>query len=242
MKKVSKHFLLKISLYIISFIVSLIIIDSIILPYYVSSNEYKVPNVIGKHKEEAIRILKNLNLNPVVNTSRYDERFPRDYVIFQKPQPNTYVKENRKIYLTISGGLQTVKMPFLINKTVRDAQITLQKLGLVLDSLEQKESELPPNTIAEQQYPEGKELPVGTKVRLWVSIGPQVGKIRVPNILGKSLIEAERVLKNNSLRIGLKTYIHSVTLLPNTVVDQQPGENTLVNVGDSVNVVITQNK
>lgn len=242
MSILSKKFFFKLSLYIISFIVSLIIIDSIILPYYVSGNEYRVPNVIGKHKEEAIKILKELNLNPIVSTSRYDERYSKDYVIFQKPQPNTYVKENRKIYLTISGGLQTVKMPFLINKSVRDAQIILQRMGLVLDSLEQIESELPPNTIAEQQYPEGKEIPVGTKILLRVSTGPRVGKIRVPNILGKSLFEAERLLKNNSLRIGLKTYIYSKTLLPNTIVDQQPSENELVNVGDSVNVVITQNK
>lgn len=242
MKFISKSTLNKILLYGISLVVTIIIIDSIILPYYVSGSELKVPNVIGKHKEEAIRILKELNLVPIINTSRYDEKYEKDYVIFQKPLPGTYVKEKRKIYLTISGGLQTVKMPFLLSKSVRDAQIILQKLGLVLDSLEQIESDFPPNTIGEQQYPEGKELPVGTKVKLKVSIGQSIGKIRVPNLIGKSLIEAEKLLKSYSLKIGLRTYIYSKSLLPNTIVDQEPAENTLLNAGDSVNVVVTLNK
>jgi beta-lactam-binding protein with PASTA domain len=60
--------------------------------------------------------------------------------------------------------------------------------------------------------------------------------------LGKSLRDAENILKENSLKIGLKTFIQSSTLLPNTVVDQQPSENTLVGIGDSVNVVLTQSK
>ena len=66
--------------------------------------------------------------------------------------------------------------------------------------------------------------------------------IRVPNLLGKSLFEAESILKNNSLKLGSRTYINSPSLLPNTVVDQQPSESALIKVGDSVNVVLTQNK
>ena len=133
-------------------------------------------------------------------------------------------------------------MPFLINKTVRDAQINLERIGLVLDQIEEVESELPPNFIVEQQYLEGKELPKGTLVWIKVSVGPKIGMVRVPNILGKSFVEAENILRGVSLRIGLRTYIHSNSLLPNTVVDQQPSENSLVSVGDSVNVVLTLNK
>jgi serine/threonine-protein kinase len=66
--------------------------------------------------------------------------------------------------------------------------------------------------------------------------------IRVPNILGKSLIEAENILKSNSIKLGNKTYIYSLSLLPNTVVDQQPSESTLIKIGDSVNVIISQSK
>jgi len=242
MKNRLRKYFIVLAVTVISVIVVLLVIDNFVMPVYVAAEEVRVPNVVGKHKDEAIRILSGMNLNPIIQTSRYDERFNKDYVIFQKPSPNSTVKENRRIYLTVSGGVQTVKMPFLINKTVRDAQINLERIGLVLEKIEEVESEFPPNLIVEQQYPEGKEIPKGTSVWIKVSLGPQIGMVRVPNILGKSLSEVENILKSVSLRIGLKTYIHSSTLLPNTVVDQQPAENTLVAVGDSVNIVLTTNK
>ncbi|MGK9475936.1 PASTA domain-containing protein [Melioribacter sp. OK-6-Me] len=226
---------------ILVFAVIFFVVDKIIMPYLVSADEYQVPNVVGLHKNKAIEIIERSNLEPIINRSRYDEFYPKDHVIFQNPRPNTVVKAGRKIYLTVSGGLQKVQMPFLINKSVRDARITLERMGLQVDTLIEVESELPAGTIAEQEYTEGVSIPVGTKVKLKVSIGPQIGKVRVPRLIGKSLSEAEAILKRNSLRIGFKTYIHSSNYLPNTVVDQQPSENSLVSVGDSVNVVLIQN-
>lgn len=242
MKNKLRKYSIILTVFLVSLLIILLVVDNFVMPFYVAADEVNVPNVVGKHKDEAIKILSDKNLNPVIQTSRYDERFSKDYVIFQKPSPNTNVKENRRIYLTISGGVQTVKMPFLINKTVRDAQINLERIGLILAQIEEVESEFPPNLIVEQQYPEGKEVTKGISVWIKVSIGPKIGMVRVPNILGKSVSEVENILKTVSLRIGLRTYIHSSSLLPNTVVDQQPAENTLVAVGDSVNIVLTTNK
>lgn len=242
MKKVSKKIFVIPAVFVISLLVIFIIIDSFVLPYVVSAEEYKVPNVIGRHKDEAIKILKDMNLNPVVQTSRFDAKYEKDHVIFQKPHPNTFVKESRRIYLTVSGGDIMVKVPFLINKTVRDAKVTLERIGLVLGEITEEVSEFPSEFIFEQEQAEGTDLPYGSVVNVKVSLGPQIGMIRVPSILGKSLRDAESILKENSLKIGLRTFIQSSTLLPNTVVDQQPSENTLVGIGDSVNVVLTQSK
>jgi len=233
-----KYFVIPLVLFL-SVITILIILDNFVLPYFVKADEYKVPNVVGMHKVQALKTLKDLNLNPIVQTARYDEKFRRDHVIFQKPTANTTVKENRRVYLTVSGGVQVVTMPFLINKTIRDAMITMERVGLTISEIEEIESELPTNTIIEQQYLEGKELAKGTSVKVKVSIGPKAGMVRVPNLLGKSLAEAENLLRSYSLRIGVKSYIVSGNLLPNTIVDQQPSESSLVSVGDSINIVLT---
>jgi serine/threonine-protein kinase len=181
-------------------------------------------------------------LNPIVQTSRFDQKYQKDQVVFQKPAPNTSVKTNRRVYLTISGGESTVKMPALISKTIRDAKINLERIGLVLGKIDSVESEFPVNLIVEQQYFNNKELAKGTTVNIKVSIGPKVGMIRVPNLLGKSLSDVEKILKENALKIGAKTFIYSSNLLPNTVVDQLPSENALLKIGDTVNVVLTQSK
>jgi eukaryotic-like serine/threonine-protein kinase len=242
MKKPSQKFWKVVLIVVISFLAVFIVVDNVIMPIYVSGREITIPNVLGKNKNEAIKMLEDAGLSWDVQTSRFDQKFGKDQVILQKPVAGTVVKVNRRIYLTVSGGEPLLKMPSLISKTLRDAQISLEKLGFKIGKIDSVTSEFPENTIVEQQYFEGKEIPAGSAVNLKISIGPKVGMIRVPSILGKSIIEAQRILQENSLKIGSKSYIQSPTLLPNTVVDQQPSENSLLSVGDSVNVVLSQSK
>ena len=227
---------------LISVIVFLIILDVIVFPLYVSNSECTVPNLIGMKEEEASKKLEELNLIPISSTTRYDEKIGKDRVMFQKPLPNARVKEGRRIYLSISGGEQMVSVPNLINKTLRDAQITLARNGLLLGKIDSVQSEFPVDIVCGQQFLEGREIAKGSSIGISISIGPEEGKVRVPGIISQTLSEAEKTLKNNSLRIGTKTYIVSATMLPNTVVDQQPSEGSLVAVNDSVNVVLTQSK
>jgi len=242
MKKHSKISWKKL-LYILGGIfVFLFVIDYILLPLYVSGSEHKVPNVVGKQKDEAIKILEDAGLNPVVQTSRYDQKYQKDHVIFQNPAPNLTVKSNRRIYLTISGGEPQIPMPSLIGKTIRDATVTLERLGLSIGKIDSIESEFPAGIIVEQQYFQGKEISKGSAVNFKLSIGPQVGMVRVPSLFGQTLSEAEKILKNNSLRVGNKVYIFSQNYLPNTVVDQYPSINTLAKIGDSVTVTLTRTK
>ncbi|NJD23714.1 MAG: PASTA domain-containing protein [Melioribacter sp.] len=242
MKKPSKISWKKL-LYILGGIfVFLFVIDYILLPLYVSGSEHKVPNVVGKQKDEAIKILEDAGLNPVVQTSRYDQKYQKDHVIFQNPAPNLIVKSNRRIYLTISGGEPQIPMPSLIGKTIRDATVTLERLGLSIGKIDSIESEFPAGIIVEQQYFQGKEISKGSAVNFKLSIGPQVGMVRVPSLFGQTLSEAEKILKNNSLRVGNKVYIFSQNYLPNTVVDQYPSINTLAKIGDSVTVTLTRTK
>ncbi|PKL82855.1 MAG: hypothetical protein CVV24_08015 [Ignavibacteriae bacterium HGW-Ignavibacteriae-3] len=238
LKKIRNNFLLLMAV----FAVILVTVDYIVLPLYVSGTEVKVPDVLGKNKDEAIKILKDANLNPIIQTSRFDQKYEKNQIIFQKPSANIAVKENRRIYLTVSGGDPLMKVPSVIGKTFRDATITVERYGLVLGTVDSVESEFPANTIVEQQIPEGREIAKGTKINLKISIGPKQGMVRVPNLLSKSLSEAEIILKSLSLKLGNKIYINYPNTLPNTVVDQEPSEDTLLNIGDSVNVVLAQNR
>jgi len=242
MKKPSKISWKKLLYILAGIFVFLFVIDYILLPLYVSGSEHKVPNVVGKQKDEAIKILEDAGLNPIVQTSRYDQKYQKDHVIFQNPAPNLTVKSNRRIYLTISGGEPQIPMPSLIGKTIRDATVTLERLGLSIGKIDSVESEFPAGIIVEQQYFQGKEISKGSAVNFKLSIGPQVGMVRVPSLFGQTLSEAEQILKNNSLRVGNKVYIFSQNYLPNTVVDQYPSINSLAKIGDSVTVTLTRTK
>lgn len=224
------------------FIVILILFDKLFMPWYVSGEEVEVPNFVGQHKDLAIEEFKKLDLEPVEQGPKYDENIERDHIIFQSPEAGSTVKKGRRVYLYISGGDPLIKMPALLGKTVRDAKITIERLGLAVDTLMDVRSEFPAKTVVEQSIEEGEFLAKGDSVSLKISIGPQVGMVRVPNLISKSLSEAEKVLRELSLKIGKKTYLSSPNLLPNTVIDQYPSEDKLVSYGDSVDVVLTQSR
>ncbi|MCX6167953.1 MAG: PASTA domain-containing protein [Ignavibacteriales bacterium] len=238
----NKKFWYKLLIIFAIFFAAFILIDDVFLPYYVSGTESKVPNVIGKNKDEAIKILQDANFNPIVQTSRFDEKFQKNEVIFQKPEAGVIVKENRRIYLTVSGGDPMIRVPSLISKTLRDATLSLERLGLIVGKIDSVESEFPSDIIVEQQYMEGREIAKGSTINIKISVGPKIGMVRVPNLLSKSLSEAENILKSNSLRLGNRIYIYSSSFLPNTIADQEPSEDTLVKIGDSVNVVLYRSK
>ncbi len=219
-----------------------ILMNSVILPWYVEAPEFRVPNLIGKSQIEAVKILKSLKLNPILEGPKYDERVPKDRVIYHRPHANTLVKEGRRIYLYISGGEPLVKMPTIIGKTLRDAKITIERNGLVIGEIEKVRSEFAANTVIEQTPEPAENVKKGSVVDLKVSVGPKIGMIRVPNLLGKSLRAGEKLLRKNSLYIRKINHQYAPSLLPNTIYDQVPSEGRLVNVGDSIDVWVTTTK
>lgn len=212
------------------------------MPLYVSGSEIKIPNVIGMDKEKAFELIEDAGLTPVIQTTRYDEKYGKDKIIFQKPEGNKFVKSGRRVYVTVSGGEPLVRVPFIVNKTIRDAQVTLERAGLFLGDIDSVESEMDANIIVEQQYFQGRELAKGSRVNVKISIGPQEGMVRVPDLIGRSFYEAENILKQLQLRVGSKTFYRSSTYLPNTVINHYPPEGSLIKIGDSVNVDLVGSK
>lgn len=241
MKKFTKKIIIIPAIALFIIIALVLVFDKVIMPWYVEAPETVLPELVGMPKDEAIKILTELNLNPIEEGPRYDSRYEKDHVIYQNPHSGTLVKENRRIYLFISGGEPLVKVPNLIGKTLRDAKITIERIGLQIGEVEEIRSEFPSNSIVQQEIEEGTNLPNGSTIDIKVSVGPKIGMLRVPSLLGKSLREAENLLRKNSLRVGKINYLDSPTLLPNTIIDQYPSENKLISVGDSVDVVVTKN-
>lgn len=217
-------------------------INNYLMPSIVAAAEVELPNVVGLNKTEAIRKLEALGLTPREVGPRYDSRYEKDEVIFQKPYAGTTVKVNRRIYIHISSGEPLIKMPQVVNKTLRNASLSIERIGLVVGEIEEIRSEMPMGTVVQQQYLYDHKLIKGSTVNLKVSVGPQLGMVRVPDLLGKSVKEAGRILSRSNLKLGEKSYISSPTLLPNTIISQTPSPNTLLNIGESVLIVISKSE
>lgn len=221
------------------FLVIVLAVDYLIMPLVVSSDIISVPNVANKHKDEAVKILEAANLNPVLQSPSYDEKTKKDFIILQRPEPGSMVKTGRRVYLAVSGGDEKVIMPNLYGKSAKEAQLLLENKGLKLGFVDQTESEEAQNTIISQQYTPNSSLNKGTQVNITTSMGPAAGMIRTPNLIGKSLKDSEYSLESLGLKVGKIEYKYSQSLLPNTVMEQTPSEDSLIKLDSSVDIVVS---
>lgn len=186
-------------------------------------------------------MLKTQDLDPIIGDTTYDEKFPAGSIIFQRPRGGETVKEGRRVYLFVSGGEPVVHVPQLTGKSVRDAKFSLQRLGLKLGNIDQEPSDYPKDMIYDQQFAEGTPIKRGGTVNVTVSSGRmQTGTIEVPDLVGKSLSEAQKILADSSLKVGKVNYQPSFSLLPNTVLDQYPSRGNKINPGDAVDLFVTK--
>ena len=219
----------------------LLIMDNLVLPWYVSSAEVKVPKVIGLNEDEAVKILRDADLYPMVSDTTYDENFPKGSVIVQKPMAGDVVKNGRRVYVFISGGEPYVNVPILKGRSLKEAKLSLGRVGLKLGLVSELASENPKNVIFDQQYAAGTSLRKGESVGITVSIGSfSEGDITVADLIGKSLAEAEKLLADSSLKVGKVNYQNSFSLLPNTILDQYPSKGNKVNKGTVVDLFVTK--
>ncbi|MGE5352169.1 MAG: PASTA domain-containing protein [Acidobacteriota bacterium] len=224
-----------------SLAVLIILFNMVIMPWYVSGREVVIPKVVGMNEKQAESLLSDSDLEAVVGGERYNENFPKGAVIFQKPAAGATVKEGRRVFLFISSGVPLVKVPALKGRNIRDARLALERIELSLGDTTMVQSQSPRGIIIDQQYYEGTEVQKGSRINITISAGQQSAGVTVPDLLGKSLSEAEAILKENKLTPGKINYQPSFSLLPNTVIDQYPSKDATVQEGATVDLFVTKN-
>jgi beta-lactam-binding protein with PASTA domain len=125
----------------------------------------------------------------------------------QEPEANSLVKENRTIYLTVvSGSAPNVKLPDLIDVSLREAQAILESYGIKVGKLIYR-PDLAQNAVLGIQHhgkdvEKGYSLAKGEVVDLILGDGYGNLKVSIPNLVGLSYDEALFVLQGSKLILG----------------------------------------
>ena len=90
-----------------------------------------VPDLTGKSIDVAkIELEQNNLVMQIQDSANFNPNYPKFSVIEQDPKPNSQVKENRKIYITLNpSGYRKIAVPDLRQRTFRQAKPTLEALG-----------------------------------------------------------------------------------------------------------------
>lgn len=102
------------------------------MKYHTKHDErIEVPKLEMMSLEETQKILELHKLNfVVIDSASFNPKFPPKSVIEQNPAAGDFVKENRKIYLTLNpSDYRKVAIPDLLDQTKRQVVIQLKSLG-----------------------------------------------------------------------------------------------------------------
>ncbi len=217
----------------------ILVADKLIIPSYVHDREtVSLPDVRKMKLDEAITNLELMQLRYIVNAEQYDSKLPEGYVIKQMPKPNSEVKVGRTIFLTVSKGVETVKVPYLIGRPVRKAREILMQKGLVLgDTKYVFSDEVPKDTVISQSIPYGKEAPYESIINVEVSKGPEL-EFAMPYLLDLSFPEAIRVILEHGLIVGDTVFVKDETYSPGTIISQSPQAMEMIQKNTVVDLVV----
>lgn len=137
----SKTFLIQLVLAVIVLIV-LAFLTMQWLDYSTNQDQrIEVPDLAKMNLDLVEDRLDELDLNyEILDSANFNPDFPRYSVIDQVPAPGKFVKEERKIYLTLNpSGYRKIQIPNnLIRKTRRQVEPTLRSLGFEIGEVTYK--------------------------------------------------------------------------------------------------------
>ncbi len=220
-----------------------VVFDQVVMPSVIGLDEMiAVPNVGGMKQQEALTLLQSKGLEVKITGEQFNSNAPSGTVITQLPYPASLVRYGRRIYLTISKGKQTIQMPRVIGLPLREARIVLLRSGLMLNNVFYVRNDIVGrDTVCAQYINSSNNVEYGQLIDLDVSLGSVDAEITVPDLTGKTPIEAEQLLVGLGLRIGTTTYEPGGgTFLPNSILTQFPVSGVIVSAGSSVNIVVSK--
>ncbi len=166
-----------------------------------------VPSVLGKSTKDAVKFLEAKGFEVVIRDSVYTDTAKMGIVLKQLPDPNSTVKINRTVFLTVNRvTLPMIEVPLLKGKTLSYAIMILEHSHLKLGDTTFR-PDFAWGTILDQQFKgqqaePGTKVPWGSSIDLVIAGGLTNDRFMVPNLVGLTFAEAKAILDSNGIVLG----------------------------------------
>jgi beta-lactam-binding protein with PASTA domain len=223
----SKSFFINLGLIVISFFVIILLIFFSLKIYTRHGKEYIVPDISGRLIQEIEQMEEMSPFNIVIIDSIFQEETPSGTILSQEPVANSKAKKGRKIYLTVASfSGDDIDMPSCVDMSLKLAVQTLTDVGLRIGNISFVQGNISNIVVAQQKN--GKQIRQNTKVKrgevidLVVEMTESQTTTNMPDILGKTEEEAEKMLWAAGLNVGKKEFEGKKDKNHSRVVSYQP--------------------
>lgn len=221
------------------FALAWVVIGVFVFPPGAPPADGTVPNVIGLSFDAASTRLERAGFKPQRGEMRFQEAVPRMSVIGMTPDQGTRQPMGSAVVLDLSAGPRMGVVPNVVGMQRPEADSALTAAGFTSnpDTVTQA-SDQPVGTVIASRPAGGASAAVPSVVGLVYSAGPAT--ITVPDLTGRTIVEARVLLEQLGLALGDVTILNSGGAGDRaSVVQQNPAAGTLVPLGARVTVSVS---
>ena len=210
------------------------------------AKEVALPNLTNLTIEQAQAKANELKIKIEVQEEKYDPEIPLGQIISQEPpyQANYNIKEGSTVKVIVSKGQEIVKMPKVVGLKRDEAINALKEAKLEAVVEEENSDEIEKDYVIKQTTEDEKEIavdteiPAGTKIIIYVSMG--IEQVEVPDLSGKTESEAKSAIENAKLKWKSTDKISDSSKPNGVVVNQSISSGSMVDKDTEITITVNE--
>ena len=218
------------------FLLAYLVVAFVVFPPELVPDDAKVPQVVGLTYDEAVNRLEAAGFKARVGEERFVELAPKSTVLSQTPPPGSSEPRGAEIILDVSAGQRQLQVPTVVGLTQALAQDAIEKAGLEIGEVTERESQSARGAVLETSPPPGQTVSPSTRIDIVVSSGPPA--VEAPDVVGQSYATARTLLEQVGLRVGDVTVDSLTPSNPSTVISQTPAAGSRLAPGTRISLTI----
>lgn len=198
-----------------------------------SQEDYVVLDFTNRNFNDVQAELEKSDINAVDRENIYSDTVAEGVIISQDTQVGNKLKPGSTIKFTVSSGPELVQVPDVTGKEYRIGEQEIQNENLEPSRINEYNDKVGTGLIirTDPAYPE--KIKPSETVTVYVSLGPELAKVKVPQLVGLTRSAAEKLITDNLLTMG-KTLPEGVVSDVAKVIRQYPDAGKEVDEGTAV--------
>lgn len=223
---------------LIIYITACVVAISVVAHFIFSRNlkELPVPDVKNMTVVEAQRLLEEKEFKVDLEEKYGDPgKYKPGTVMEQSPKAGEKRKQGSLIILTICKGAELKGVPDVVGMSESKGENTLLEAGFKVGKITKKHVEGQRIGVVLSQSPKALDkAPKGSAIDLVINEGDK----EVPNLIGKSIADAKRLLEQAGLKLGEVKEVNDHSAVKNVVLASNPNAGTKIGEGDAVSISV----
>ena len=204
--------------------------------------EVDLPNVVGKQKEEAQKMIEDAKLKYEVEREEYNKDVQEGFIISQDPayfDKYHSVKEGSTVKVVISKGTEKTIVPKVVGKTQDEAIKLLEDANLKAEVISETSKTVEAGYVISQETEENAEVAAGDTVKIHVSTGTGIKQVTMTSVIGKKEDDAKKELEELGLKVTI-AYEENTSKDNGIVLKQSIDTGKVVDEGTEVTVTVNK--